>query len=136
MSTPDERTGGQLPSTVPSPSPVKLQQQLVANMTSPAPTPAATPMGQLVPGNIDLHARPVVKNPDGSISTVRSITITDDKGRAILIPTVIGNQIVDNQTAINHYRTTGSHLGIFGDIQAADAYARSLHEDQAKEYVK
>ena len=90
--------------------------------------------GLLTPGNIDLHNRPIVKNPDGSISTVRSITI-DDGGKAVLIPTVVGNRVVSNSDAIAAYRKTGQHLGVFRDEASADAYAQQLHEDQAAEYM-
>lgn len=129
------------PTTVPSPSPVKLQQQLVANMTTPTPMPSATPQGQITAGNIDLHNRPVVQNKDGSISTLRSIYFTDDKGHATVIPTVLrgpdGNgYIASNADAIAHFRKTGEHLGVFGDSKAAEVFAQSLHEAQAKEYVK
>lgn len=92
-------------------------------------------MGQVVAGNIDLNNRPIVKNADGSISTVRSISITDDKGRVILIPTVVGNRVVSNQDAIAHYRQTGEHLGMFANEAAAEKYAQSLHESQAQRYL-
>lgn len=92
--------------------------------------------GLVVPGNINVHRRPVVRNADGSISTVRSITVTDDNGRAVLIPTVIdGRGVVPDDAAMQHYRDTGQHLGIFGSIEDADRYGQSLHEDQAREYV-
>ena len=97
-----------------------------------APAAAAAP---LTPGNIDLNNRPVVKNADGSISTVRSITITEDNGIAVLIPTVVGGKVVDDDAAYDHYRKTGEHLGKFKDIASADVYAEKLHEDQADRYL-
>lgn len=94
---------------------------------------AVRPPGMVEPGNINLSTRPVVRNANGSISTVRSITIEQD-GRAILIPTVVGNAVVSDKDAIEHFRQTGEHLGIFQNEQAADRYAQQLHEDQAREY--
>ena len=68
------------------------------------------------PGNIDLTQRPIVPNPDGSFSTVRSMSFNED--------------------AIKHYRDTGQHLGKFGTVQEADAYAEQLHKDQEGQYQK
>lgn len=91
--------------------------------------------GLITPGNIDIHRRPVVHNRDGSISTVRSISIGTDAGE-VLIPTVIGDRVVSDEAAIQHYFRTGEHLGIFKTPDAATAYAKSLHEQQALEYGK
>lgn len=90
--------------------------------------------GQTEAGNIDLANRPVVHNSDGTISTVRSITVTDSDGKAGLIPTVVGDKVVSNADAIAHYNKTGEHLGKFESEAHADAYAEKLHEDQAKQY--
>src|SRR5690348_10160084 len=73
-----------------------------------------TAEGLLVPGNINIHQRPVVQNRDGSISTVRSASFQDDQGRNVLIPTVIqGRGVVPMDQAIDYYKQTGQHLGMF-----------------------
>jgi len=75
----------------------------------------------------------VVQNADGSISTVRSISIGED-GSEVLIPTVIGDKVVSDEKAIEHYRKTGQHLGRFRSAQDANAYAEFLHRQQAQTY--
>lgn len=97
--------------------------------------PART-AGQVQAGNIDLNNRPIVRNADGSISTVRSMSFNEN-GVEVLIPTVAadGSRILSNQEAIAQYRQTGQHLGKFTTPQAADAYAEQLHKDQEKLYT-
>jgi hypothetical protein len=91
------------------------------------------PQGMIKAGNIDLAKRPIVKNKDGSYSTVRSITIQTDQGY-VLIPTVVGRKVVSNKAAIAHFAKTGEHLGVFDSEQDADTYASQLHDQQAQAY--
>lgn len=85
------------------------------------------------PGNIDLDARKVLQNADGSISTEQSVSVNID-GVEVLLPTVIDGKKVFLEEAIEHYRKTGEHLGKFKTPEAADAYAESLHKRQEKKY--
>lgn len=94
-----------------------------------APTSGVT--GLLTPGNItNLYNRPALKNPDGSISTTRSASFNFE-GKEVLLPTVVDGKRLTNQQAIDRYRQTGEHLGIFDTPEHADAYATALHESQA-----
>lgn len=91
--------------------------------------------GVVVRGNIDLSTRPRVKNPDGSISTVRSIGISED-GKEIVIPTVSDDgRILSDREAVDLYHRSGKHLGIFADRPSADAFAQSLHESEARKLM-
>lgn len=83
-------------------------------------------------GNIDLSNRPRVKNADGSTSTVRSMSFGDDQGNEILVPTVVNGKVVSDKEAIDNYRQTGQHLGKFKSVDAANKFAQTLHESEAK----
>ena len=100
-----------------------------------ADTPSNTSNGMIEKGNINLNNRPVVKNSDGSISTVRSMGVNID-GTEVLIPTVVNGKVVSNDEAIAHYKKTGEHLGKFKSPKDSDVYAQQLHEDQDKLYSK
>lgn len=100
-----------------------------------APPGMGNKNGQLEVGNIDIKHRPVVKNADGSISTVRSFSTNLD-GREVLLPTVSDDgRIISEDEAIQQYMNNGRHLGIFDTPEHATSYAQSLHEDQAKMYL-
>lgn len=93
------------------------------------------------PGNIDLYNRPVVKNKDGTVSTVKSVSYNID-GKEVLLPTVTDDgRVIDTSTekgkaeVIRTYLKTGKHLGKFNTPAEADAYAQQLHVQQEKQYV-
>ena len=91
--------------------------------------------GMIEPGNIDLSARPVVRHADGSISTVRSISVEMD-GKEYLIPTVSEDgKVLSEDDAVKQFKKTGKHLGVFDSPEDATAYARQLHEDQENLYA-
>lgn len=99
---------------------------------SAGPSPSA--YNAVEKGNIDLTKRPRVRNEDGSISTVRSMSVNFD-GKETLIPTVSDDgRIMTDDQAIEQYRKTGKHLGKFQTVEDANAYAQALHNQQDSYY--
>lgn len=116
--------------------------------------------GLLVRGNIDLDVRkyPLVRNKDGSISSVRSASFSflssDDTGKIhvpptvrkkvkkfeILVPTTVHTngrwQNVGFTPAINFALSTGRHLGVFDTPAHANVYASALHNYLARFALK
>ncbi len=88
-------------------------------------------LGLLEQGNIDVSKIAPVKNPDGSVSTVRTISIGTDRGET-LIPTVIGGRIVTDNEAVKEFRKTGKHLGVFDTPENATIYAQNLHKSEER----
>jgi len=93
------------------------------------------PSGLLVPGSIDLARQPEIRNPDGTTSTVRSMSFSRG-GREILIPTVGPDRILSEDEAIRQYDRTGKHLGIFSSPELATEYAKRLHDMYADGTIK
>jgi len=86
-------------------------------------------------GNINISDQPLIRNSDGTVSNLRSISVGDERGE-ILIPTVADNppRIMTNKEAIEEFRRTGRHLGIFKTPQAATAFAKKLSAEQARKF--
>lgn len=97
------------------------------------------PIGRYGKGTIDLFDRPVIVNPDGTISTEESFSIGVD-GKQVLIPQIVDGVRLGVQEAENHYFETlengkPEHLGIFDTVEEANSYAKQLHNrlDEVKE---
>ena len=115
----------------------KINQHAKAYRIGAATKPSLRPV-DLGAGNIDLNNRPVIHNPDGSISTVFSMTFgPEDDGTWVLVPGVrFGlNRKMAPKEAYAWYKATGQYLGKFATMEEADVYANSLHEDQAVIYA-
>lgn len=93
------------------------------------PTDAA---GMLTPGNIDLTQRPLVRHPNGGISSLYSYTIKTPDNKWLVVPGVTkdGQMLTSEDQAANYYQKTGEHLGIFDSLKSSDAYANLLHLKQ------
>src|SRR5262245_55981232 len=130
----------------PLPAGFTLDQPLTSSSIPPLPSgftldrpPSASPegpfRGMLEPGNIDLAKRPMALTPEGDVATVRSRSFQFDDGREVLLPTVSpGGKLLSDKEAIELYKRTGQHLGIFDNADDADQYAQALHESQGRAY--
>jgi hypothetical protein len=92
--------------------------------------PSSGPL-PIIAGNITLTARPLVKNLDGSISTVLTSSFNDGFHEVCYTP-IINGRIYSDADARQYYLTTGKHLGKFASGNTADAitYAENLHTIQ------
>lgn len=92
--------------------------------------------GLIRQGNVNLNNRPQVYNPEtGGYSTVYSMGIGLDNGKEALIPRVSDDgRILSEQQAIQQFRDTGKHLGIYGSKSEANKAAEQLHQQQANMY--
>nr|WP_321482720.1 phage tail tip lysozyme [uncultured Cohaesibacter sp.] len=100
--------------------------------------------GQIV-GRTD-EGRPIVRNVDGSVSTERTITVTDKRingGKPTNIPTMYGGKIVDDETASDIIAKnkgidpdTGRKLSSYNSISEAEAAAAARSKQLGKQIDK
>jgi uncharacterized protein (DUF3084 family) len=93
--------------------------------------------GMLERGNIDLTRQPVVRNPDGTTSTVNSTSWEIGPGRHVLVPRVLEDgRNVEAEEALEEFYRTGRHLGIFKTSEAATAFSKRLHKEYEEGNIK
>ena len=106
------------------------------NILAELSRPSARLNALVEPTNIDLYNRPQVAMPDGSYATIRSAGFNLD-GREVLLPTVSPDgRLLSDDEAVELYRRTGKHLGIYGTPEASEAYGRFLSQQQGRIYGK
>lgn len=103
-----------------------IKNQLIDTLSG-KPDIEEKPAGLIAQGNIDLTKRIPLKNADGSISTLRSITVEAD-GEHYLIPTIQDGKQMTTPEAIRYFRRTGQHLGVFETERDANKYAKRASE--------
>jgi hypothetical protein len=87
--------------------------------------------GKTANGNINLMNRPSVQNEDGTVSSVRSMSVNID-GQEVLIPTVSEDgRVMSDEEAVRQFERTGKNFGKFATPEQATAYADALHNQQA-----
>jgi len=100
-------------------------------IAEPAPDNAGPPRPE-IEGNLPLGIRSRVENADGSISTVRTISINTDQGE-VLIPTVVDGKVLSDDEARAHYEKTHEHFGVFASPEQATRYGEWLHKQHEEE---
>jgi hypothetical protein len=69
-------------------------------------------------------------NPDGTKSTILTISIGVD-GKEVVIPTMTPDgEVMSEAEAVERFRRTGEHFGAFDSVEEANDFARKLSERQ------
>lgn len=90
--------------------------------------------GLIVSGNINLWQQPVNRNPDGSWSSVHSVSWSVQvkvgnriRQLEVLMPTTFPEGNISSRAALNRFRSSGRQLGMFDTPANANTYADALH---------
>jgi len=98
-------------------------------LLTPQVAPYLPPAPGLVErGTLDPYNRTRVPRPGGGYETMLTRGIELDGGRIAIIPSVVGGRELTREQAIEHFRQTYEHFGIFDSREAADAYDKALHD--------
>jgi hypothetical protein len=102
-----------------SPQKEEKQDQTDLSLYGPLPKPK-------VPGILPFDIQNRVENPDGTISTIKTISFNDGTGE-ILIPTIVKNKELSEEEAIDYYYKSGESFGTFKSVEDANRMAEYLH---------
>jgi hypothetical protein len=122
----------------PSPPP-QAPVTLAPDATLPPEQKGLGELGTEIIGKTD-EGRPIVKNPDGSVSTERTTTLQID-GKWTNIPTMYGGKEVSDEEAVAIIKKngmvdpeTGRKMPTFDSMQEAEAAARKRSEEDLGKY--
>lgn len=89
------------------------------------------PVSELPDFGVDEH--PPVTLPNGSIATVRSIGVGDDRGEWV-IPTIVGGKPVSNDEAIRLWKSGKNRAlaGPFKTVEEGNNFGQRFHESEAR----
>lgn len=112
---------------------------LAPDATVPLEKKGLGELGTEIIGKTD-EGRPIVKNPDGSVSTERTTTLQID-GKWTNIPTMYGGKEVSDEEAVAIIKKngmvdpeTGRKMPTFDSMQEAEAAARKRSEEDLGKY--
>ncbi len=106
-----------------------LNNLLAQIMQQPQAPMSPYTQGMSKTGTLDLSNRPKVQLPGGGYQTVYTMTAGIDNGKTVLLPRIVNGQLLSEKDAMNHFRNTGEHMGMFHSQEAADSYDKKLHAD-------
>ena len=120
-------------------SPPQAPVTLAPDATLPPEQKGLGELGTEIIGKTD-EGRPIVKNPDGSVSTERTTTLQID-GKWTNIPTMYGGKEVSDEEAVAIIKKngmvdpeTGRKMPTFDSMQEAEAAARKRSEEDLGKY--
>lgn len=116
---PDAGKGSSAPSSTP---PNEINWDVLPDAATSSPEEASTKL-----------SRPPVKLPDGSVGTVKSIGVGDDRGEWV-IPTIVNGKPVSNKEAIRLWKQGKNEAigGPFKTVEESNDYAQKFHLEEEK----
>jgi uncharacterized protein (TIGR02594 family) len=102
-------------------APLTLEQQSSKGFVPYTAAPAVHPT----------TGKPIIPNADGTISTEKTITITDESGKYVNIPTIVGGKQLPNKAAVKLYQA-GKNPAVEGPFPTLDEAVAAAKTRSAK----